>query len=237
MATKKRRNASAPPPSEPIFNQSFGNLASLRPSLESKKIQENKGKKIIEKPTPPPPPPPPPDDTLFLSEMADVTPLDADVRRPKLSPPTKVWAPPEMPNEDLEVLRNLSQLVADKTEVNLTHSDEYLEGQVTGFPSSLMAQLRSGYIPFQDSLDLHNLTVMQAEAAVTRFILDSVANGRRCVLLIHGKGLGSQDGVGVLKRNLEAFLLGGPGRKYIMAFTAACPVDGGLGASYILLRS
>ena len=236
MATKKRRNTPAPPPSEPIFNQPFGNLASLRPSLEPNKVQETKNKKIIETPAAPPPPPPP-DDTLFLSEMADVIPLEADLRRPTLSPPSKVWSPPEMPNEDLEVLRNLSQLVADKTEVNLTYSDEYLEGQVKGFPPSLMTQLRSGYIPCQDSLDLHNLTVMQAEAAVTRFILDSVAHGRRCVLLIHGKGLGSQDGIGVLKRNLEAFLLGGPARKYIMAFTVARPVDGGLGASYILLRS
>ncbi|MDR2946909.1 MAG: Smr/MutS family protein, partial [Candidatus Adiutrix sp.] len=60
--------------------------------------------------------------------------------------------------------------------------------------------------------------------------------GRGCVLLIHGRGLGSHDGVPVLKRYLETFLLRGTPRKYILAFTTARPLDGGLGASYILLR-
>lgn len=143
---------------------------------------------------------------------------------------------PELPNEDLEALRTLSALVSGKAEFDLTYTDEYVEGQTRGLPPALMEQLRAGHIPYQDHLDLHGYTLTQAEAAVTRFILDSVALGRNCVLLIHGRGHGSKDGIPVLKRYLETFLLRGILRKYLLAFTTAQPVDGGLGATYILLR-
>jgi DNA-nicking Smr family endonuclease len=141
-----------------------------------------------------------------------------------------------MPDEDIEALRSLADLVSGRAEFDLTHTAEFVEGQTRGLPPTLMEQLRAGHIPFQDHLDLHGLTLIQSEAAVTRFILDSVAKGRRSVLLIHGRGLGSPDGVPVLKHNLESLLLHGPARKYILAFTTARPLDGGLGASYVLLR-
>jgi DNA-nicking Smr family endonuclease len=174
---------------------------------------------------------------LFLQEMEDVAPIRGkDKQHQKAGLPPVAWKTPEFPNEDLEVLRTLSDLVSGKTEFDLTYTAEYVEGQTRGLPPSLMEQLRAGRIPYQDHLDLHGYTLTQAEAAVTRFILDSVALGRCCVLLIHGRGLGSKDGIPVLKRFLEDFLLRGAARKFILAFTTARPVDGGVGASYILLR-
>lgn len=226
---------SQPAPAPPAFNQPFEVLSGLKKNLAPKAPAE----KAPSRPTPAAPPPPPPaDDTLFLREMADVIPLSGqDKRRRQDSPPPRAWKTPELPNEDLEALKSLSDLVSGKAEFDLTYSDEYVEGQTRGLPPRLMDELRAGRIPFQDHLDLHGLNLMQAEAAVTRFILDSVALKRSCVLLIHGRGLGSQDGVPVLKRSLEVFLLRGVVRKYLLAFTTARPVDGGLGASYILLRS
>lgn len=239
MSRNKRRppEAEAPAPVK-VFNQSFGALAQLKPALKVQPSAKNQARvqgqpKLL---SPAPAPPPPPDDSLFWDEMADVTPLGPNLHHSKTSPPPRAWDTPQMPNEDMEVLQSLSDLVSGNIEFDLTYSEEYVECQTRGLPPSLMEQLRAGRIPFQNHLDLHGLTLIQAEASVTRFILDSVALGRRCVLLIHGRGLGSQDGIPVLKRNLEAFLLGGPARKYLLAFTTASPVDGGLGASYILLR-
>jgi len=235
MARKKKRQEAGPAPAReiPVFNQPFGVLSDLKKELAVKKKEEKK-----EPPkAPPPPPPPPADDDLFFREMADVTRLpEPDKRHRPAEPAPKAWKTPQLPNEDLEVLRNLSDLVSGKAEFDLTYTDEYVEGQTRGLPPRLMEQLRAGHIPYQDHLDLHGYTLPQAEAAVTRFILDSVALGRSCLLLIHGRGLGSADGVPVLKRFLETFLLRGLARKYILAFTSARPVDGGLGASYILLR-
>lgn len=232
---KKNKDADRPasPPVEAAFNQPFGALADLKKNLAVKKVEKPEPKR----PAPPPPPPPPADDLLFRMEMADVRPLAGeDKYHRKDAPPPKAWKTPELPNEDLEVLRNLSDLVSGKAEFDLTYSDEFVEGQTRGLPPHLMEHLRSGRIPYQDHLDLHGYTLSQAEAAVTRFILDSVALSRNCLLLIHGRGLGSEDGIPVLKRYLETFLLRGIARKYILAFTTARPVDGGLGASYLLLR-
>ena len=239
MAKTKRpaRAAASPAPAAPerAFNQPFTALADLKKGLAVNKKAEPVPRQIV-KPAPLPPPPPA-DDSLFMMEMADVTPLTApDKRAGKKPMPAKAWETPRLPDEDLEALRSLSDLVSGKAEFDLTYTDEYVEGQTRGMPPRLMEQLRAGHIPYQNHLDLHGFTLIQAEAAVTGFILDSVALGRNCVLLIHGRGLGSKDGIPVLKRYMESFLLRGPARKYILAFTTAQPVDGGLGASYILLR-
>ncbi len=251
MAKKKRGSKAQPlsrpeTPPPPAFNRPFGALAALKRDLESKPAAAKSPVKVRSKSAPEAAASPPPsvqpaapsaDDTLFMMEMADVTPLaGADKRAPKKSLPAEAWSAPLLPNEDLEVLRSLSDLVSGKSEFDLTYTDEYVEGQTRGLPPVLMEKLRAGRIPYQDHLDLHGFTLAQAEAAVTRFILDSVALGRSCVLLIHGRGLGSQDGVPVLKRYLETFLLRGTVRKYLLAFTSARPIDGGVGASYILLR-
>ena len=236
--SEKNMTKSAAPAGEPVFNQAFEALSSLRQNLAVKPSAPKKGLSPP-KPAAAPaaPPPPPSDQALFMMEMADVAPITGkDKKHQKNMPPPKAWKTPELPNEDLEVLRSLSDLVSGKTEFDLTYTDEYVEGQTRGLPPSLMEQLRAGRIPYQDHLDLHGLTLTQAEAAVTRFVLDSVSLGRNCVLLIHGRGHGSQDGVPVLKRYLETFLLRGLIRKYLLAFTTAQPMDGGLGASYILLR-
>jgi len=234
MAKKKSKTVNRPVAAETIFNQPFGALAELKKNLAVKKPEQVE----TARPTPPPlPPPAPTDEVLFHQEMADVTPLTgSDKLHHKDAPPTRAWKTPRLPNEDLEVLRNLSDLVSGKIEFDLTYTDEYVEGQTRGLSPSLMEHLRAGRVPYQDHLDLHGYTLSQAEAAVTRFILDSVALGRNCLLLVHGRGLGSQDGIPVLKRFLETFLVRGLARKYILAFTTARPIDGGLGASYILLR-
>lgn len=221
----------------PVFNQAFSSLSAIKQNLTVKIKDKPAAPKAAAAPPPVPPPPPPADEALFIMEMADVTPMAGKGKRHLKDPlPPKAWKTPELPNEDLEALKSLADLVSGKAEFDLIYSDEYVEGQTRGLPPRLMEQLRAGHIPYQDHLDLHGYTLAQAEAAVTRFVLDSVALGRNCVLLIHGRGLGSQDGIPVLKRCLETFLLRGVVRKYLLAFTTAKPVDGGLGASYILLR-
>ena len=97
-----------------VFNQPFGALADLKKTLAVKKKQAPAEKK---KPATPPPPPPPADEDLFRAEMADVAPLaEKDKRRPRESPPPTAWETPKLPNEDLEVLRSLSDLISGRAE-------------------------------------------------------------------------------------------------------------------------
>ena len=60
--------------------------------------------------------------------------------------------------------------------------------------------------------------------------------GKRCVLLVHGRGLHSPDQLPVLKEALLGWLAGGRFGRLVLAFCSARPADGGAGALYVLLR-
>ncbi|MDR2302156.1 MAG: Smr/MutS family protein, partial [Deltaproteobacteria bacterium] len=134
------------------------------------------------------------------------------------------------------VVRDLIDLINGKIEFDFSSTDELLEARAADLSPNKMDQLKKGLIPVQDHLDVHGYSLPQARDAINNFILKSVYLGRTCVLLVHGRGQGSPDGIPIIKRNLEHLLLRGPVKKHILAFTTARPIDGGSGASYILLR-
>ena len=67
------------------------------------------------------------------------------------------------------------------------------------------------------------------------FLAASQAAGRRCVLVITGKGYGS-GGAGVLKTMVPRWLKEQPNRGRVLVFCYAAPSHGGEGALYVLLR-
>ncbi|MDR1545992.1 MAG: Smr/MutS family protein [Deltaproteobacteria bacterium] len=181
--------------------------------------------------------PPLSEELLFKREMQDVEPLSCRGKRlTPPPPPADSWKRPDLGDDDAMVLRDLTDLISGRGEFDFSATDECVEAHVKGFPPALMNQLRQGRIPFQDHLDLHGLTLEEAEKAIFRFITRSSALGRTCLLLIHGRGHRSPDGIPIIKRNLENLLLRKAVKNRILAFTTAKPVDGGSGASYILLR-
>ncbi|MDR1298301.1 MAG: Smr/MutS family protein [Deltaproteobacteria bacterium] len=177
------------------------------------------------------------DQNLFLRAMEGVEPLPETGRRREQEPlSAATWKGPTQDDEDMSVMRDLADLVTGKAEFDFSFTDELSEAHVRGLPPAMMDQLRKGLVPVQDHLDLHGMNLEQAEKAIGDFVTRSVYLGRTCVLLIHGRGQGSPDGIPVIKRNLESLLLRRPIKKHILAFTTARAVDGGSGASYILLR-
>jgi DNA-nicking Smr family endonuclease len=181
--------------------------------------------------------PEPDEETLFRLEMADVKPLKNPPKRlAPAAPDPSAFKRPAPPDEDQEVIDHLKDLVAGRSEFDLTYADEYVEGSLRGMSTWVMEELRRGRVPYEDYLDLHGLTLAQAQAAIDRFVIHSASLGRRCLLLVHGRGKRSANGESVIKRNLEDLLLRRPIRRHIEAFTTARPVDGGLGASYVLLK-
>ena len=85
------------------------------------------------------------------------------------------------------------------------------------------------------------MTQDDAHAALARFVAASRAMGRRCVLVITGKGrppkntIGAEGG-GVLKQAVPRWLNEPSLRAQILAFATAQPKDGGGGALYVLLK-
>jgi DNA-nicking Smr family endonuclease len=175
--------------------------------------------------------------SFFLDAMASVIPMPEDQRRSLHSSGSR--AKPSHPplDESTQVMEQLQGLVRGSVELDITFSDEYIEGAVQGFSRKLMKKLKRGELPVQDYIDLHGLTKQEAETEVTRFLLESFKNGLRCVLIVHGRGLNSPESFSVLKEGLPQWLNRGRVRKVVLAFATARPHDGGTGATYVFLRT
>jgi DNA-nicking Smr family endonuclease len=96
-----------------------------------------------------------------------------------------------------------------------------------------LRKLKRGEYPVQGRLDLHGMTAAEARASAGRFIDDSRHLHRRCVCIVHGRGLHSEGKVSVLKSPVRALLKSHRG---VLAFADAPSSDGGAGAVYVLLR-
>jgi DNA-nicking Smr family endonuclease len=80
------------------------------------------------------------------------------------------------------------------------------------------------------------MTREEARAAVESFIEGSRTGGKRCVLIVTGRGLHSKDEIPVLKDRVKSWLERGRIARSVLAFVSARPCDGGTGAVYVLLR-
>jgi DNA-nicking Smr family endonuclease len=94
-------------------------------------------------------------------------------------------------------------------------------------------KLKRGRRAIEARLDLHGLTQAEAHQALARFIAGSRAAGRRCVLVITGRGRFSG---GVLKEAVPRWLNDAMMRRHLLAIAPAQPQHGGSGALYVLLR-
>ncbi len=178
----------------------------------------------------------PSDTEIFLKAVGDVKPLTSSKTIVTRYPDPSLKPGHPAPNEELEAMTHLWELVHGSGDMDITFSDEYIEGSVRGFDKKLMRRLRKGEFPVQDYLDLHGLTKRDAEVRVREFLIRSYGMGLRCVLVIHGRGLNSEDHIPILKERIPVWLSRGPARKLVLAFSTARPYDGGTGAIYVLLR-
>lgn len=112
--------------------------------------------------------------------------------------------------------------------------DGRLSGRADGVNRAQVAALRTGKVRVEATLDLHGHTVAAARPLLERFLLDSARLRRRCVLIIHGKGLHS-DGVAVLRDAVQQALTGELSG-LVHAFSTAAPADGGDGATAVMVK-
>ncbi|MEJ2257613.1 MAG: Smr/MutS family protein [Woeseiaceae bacterium] len=96
-----------------------------------------------------------------------------------------------------------------------------------------MRKLQRGGYSVQAEIDLHGMTLEEARPALTDFIQYSASQGKLCVRVVHGKGLGSGERGPVLKNAVNRWL-----RRWdcVLAFVSTRQVDGGTGAVYVLLQ-
>jgi DNA-nicking Smr family endonuclease len=171
---------------------------------------------------------------LWARELSGVRPLDPGpgtvAPPPPPPPPERFWHP------DLDAIDELKALVNGDGPFDLADTDEFIEGRAPGIDVGLVRKLRRGDFAVQGHVDLHGLTREEAKATVEAYLRDARSAGKRCVLVVHGRGLHSKDQLPVLKDALRTWLSTNRFARHVLAFATARPVDGGAGAIYVLLR-
>jgi DNA-nicking Smr family endonuclease len=166
------------------------------------------------------------EDPHFRKAVGDVTPLPARNK----APIEKALPKPRLrdPEQDLRHTDDLSDSAPFMREAG-----EPLKFNRPGVQRQTLRQLRRGGSRVEDEVDLHGLTVAEARPLLIAFLDRCRANGARVVRVIHGKGLRSESGEGVLKGMVASWLVQ---RADVLAFHEAKPADGGSGAVVVLLR-
>lgn len=169
------------------------------------------------------------DPDLFRRAMSDAKPLSAETR---IQPPLQKPKPRARFSraDERAVLRE--SLEGDIDTMQSGNADS-LHFRRPSVGRRTMRQLARGKYAIQDEIDLHGMTVEEAKPRLADFIEYSARNGRLCVRVVHGKGLGSGDRGPVLKNAVNRWL-----RQWdtVLAFVSARQVDGGTGAIYVLLE-
>ena len=111
-----------------------------------------------------------------------------------------------------------------------------VSGAGPGMDKRTATRLRRGQIDIDGRIDLHGMTQQEAHGNLSDFIKYSAGAGRRCLLVITGKGIGKGGLGGVLRAQLPSWLNSPELRPLILAFAPAQPRDGGGGAFYVYLR-
>ncbi len=211
------------------FHNPFGKLKELRKTVVAPVVAPRPPA-----PVPSPPPREPTDADLWAAAVAGARPVEARnkvvIPAPPRTPRTEFWHP------DLDALKELEALVSGEAPFDIADSDEYIEGKVSGLDPGLVRKLRRGEYSVQAHLDLHGKSRSEAKGEVDAFLRRSREQGKRCVLLVHGRGLHSKDQVPVLKEALRTWLATARFGRHVLAFATARPADGGAGAVYVLLR-
>ena len=159
------------------------------------------------------------DQALFHEAMGGVQPLDTRDRiavpPPAPSPVRVAVLPPEQP-------------------LAVEGDGQRYAARSPGVSHAQIAELRTGRVRAEATTDLHGMTVEPALAQLRQFLVEAQRVGRRCVLVIHGKGLHSEHGAPLREAVLENLL--GPLSGLVHALASAAPADGGDGATYVLVR-
>lgn len=167
------------------------------------------------------------DKALFRECMRSVKPLHEKTKRiPATQPKSPIQSRKSITKEEKQEYY-LSDMI-----IETVLSETILSYFQPSLPHQRFKALKKGQIPWEGRLDLHGLKSEKAREMLCQFIQTQVEHGKRCLLIIHGKG-GIEGAPPVIKNLLNRWL---PQIDEVTAFHSALPKDGGSGAIYVLLK-
>lgn len=166
---------------------------------------------------------------LFRESVSGVTPVKYDRVQPQSNKPA-----PEATQRIADEAAVLKEMAEGFFDTEAAETGDELLYKTPGIQDKVFRKLRRGQFAIAAELDLHGFTVQQAKDCLSDFLKESVARNRRCVRIIHGKGLRSRQGRPTIKSRIGKWL---QQRQEVLAYCSARQVDGGTGAIYVLLKN
>lgn len=142
---------------------------------------------------------------------------------------------PEPPLPKARPAKLRSEHEAESARFEVFEAGERLAGIAPGIDRAHLRRLREGKVAIDRRIDLHGMTADSARQAVRAALADLLREGKRCLLVVHGRGSHSAQEP-VLKRSLAGWLGESPHGTEVIAYTSATPERGGAGATLVLLR-
>ncbi len=164
---------------------------------------------------------------LWLSVTSDLKPLRQDSDKP-LQENRKSGETSSRP-ESARALRAQPAAAPKKA------LPELERGAVADLDKRQAQRLKRGQLAIDGRLDLHGFTQAEAHDRLTRYLAEAQSAGKRCVLVVTGRGVGKTAG-GVLRAQVPRWLNEPANRRRVLAFDWAQPKHGGDGALYVLLK-
>lgn len=171
------------------------------------------------------------DEEIFREAMSDVR----EIPEYRNLPGEKSSRNCRIPSRKDDAIETLHRIVRGEIRIRLSDTAEFMAWVKPDIRKDIVEKLHGGEYSVQDSIDLHGMTLAEAEDALFHFFKGAIRKRLFCIKVIHGRGLRSPRGP-VLKGALKK-LLHGAFSKWILAYATARHSDGGLGATYIILKS
>ena len=167
------------------------------------------------------------DQDIWKQVSKTVSPLDPEKAhkavRPKL---TKKTAKPEPKKSSVPLSKEPQNLSFDTRDHSNIDRQTY-------------KKLKRGDIQVEARLDLHGLNVIEAFDATNEFLLNAYNSGKRCVLVITGKGIknfGNSPSRGILREKFPDWVEMPALKSKIIKIAPAASKHGGEGAFYVYLK-
>ncbi len=178
-----------------------------------------------------------------VAKTADRLDPKRDPEKPRLVEPAPKRAAPAAPKTDLPVFEiGQNARGADPRHDTLPGLPERLTRQPLQMDKRTNTRLKRGKVQPEARIDLHGMTLAQAQPALTGFILRAQSQGKRLVLVITGKGKNTDTGGpiptrhGVLRHAVPQWLGMAPLSGLVLQIAQAHVRHGGGGAYYVYLR-
>jgi len=172
------------------------------------------------------------DEVGFEAMIGDVTPLKRDNRAdPGKKPPTsaEAWQARRDAAEEGTGERNF---LSDDF-VDLLPPIDPMTFRRDGIQQGVADKLKHGGYPVQAQLHLRRRPLAECRRMLFAFMEDAYAHDLRSILIVHGRGREIDSPANVLRSYLAKWLAQ---FEQVQAYVSAQPSDGGLGATWVMLR-